>query len=47
MRVVTVEAAERRRMTNENTRRGRNAAHRRGPSRGLRMRRVHRPRPSR
>ncbi len=32
MRVVTIEAAERRRMTNENTRRGRSAAHRRGPS---------------
>jgi C4-dicarboxylate-specific signal transduction histidine kinase len=33
MRVVTIEAAERRSMTNENTRRGRSAAHRRGPSR--------------
>src|SRR5271170_7261561 len=32
MRVVTIEAAERRRMTNENTRRGRSAAHRRGLS---------------
>jgi signal transduction histidine kinase len=33
MRVVTIEAAERRCMTNENTRRGRSAAHRRGPAR--------------
>ena len=33
MRVVTIEADERRRMNNENTRRGGSAAHRRGPSR--------------
>jgi len=33
MRVVSIEAAERRCMTNENTRRGRSAAHRRGPAR--------------
>jgi hypothetical protein len=33
MRVVTIEADERRRMNDENTRRGGSAAHRRGPSR--------------
>jgi hypothetical protein len=33
MRVVTIEADERRRMNNDNTRRGGGAAHRRGPSR--------------
>ena len=33
MRVVTIEADERRRMNNDNTRRGGSAAHRRGPSR--------------
>lgn len=33
MGVVTIEADERRRMNNENTRRGASAAHHRGPSR--------------
>jgi hypothetical protein len=40
MRVITIEAAERRCMTNENTRRGRSAAHRRGGSRSKRQQEV-------